>query len=88
MLSKERKAELAKKFGKNETDTGSAAVQVAIITERIGYLTPHLKDNKHDYSSKRGMMKLIGKRRRFLRFIQNQDAGAYQNLIKELGLRK
>ena len=88
MVSKERVAELVKKFGKTENDTGSARVQVAIITEQITLLTEHLKKNKHDYSSQRGLQVLVGKRRSLLTYIKNNDAEEYAQLIKELGLRK
>ncbi len=88
MLSKLQKKALVAKFGKTPTDSGSPEVQVAILTEKIKYLTSHFADHKHDYHSKRGMMKMIGKRRRFLKFIQNQDQERYQKLIAELGLRK
>ncbi len=88
MLTKEVKAELTKKFGKNPQDTGSAEVQVAILTERIKYLTPHLAENKQDKHSKTGLMKLIGKRRRFLKYIKNTSEESYKKLIDELGIRK
>ena len=88
MVSKERVAELVKQFGKTENDTGSARVQVAIITEQITLLTEHLKKNKHDYSSQRGLQCLVGKRRSLLTYIKNNDAEEYAQLIKELGLRK
>ncbi len=88
MLTKEMTAELGKKFGKSEKDTGSAAVQVAIITERIKYLTPHLSANKQDKHSKIGLMKLIGKRRRLLRYVRTTNEEGYKNLITELGIRK
>ena len=88
MVSKERVAELVKKFGKTENDTGSARVQVAIITEQITLLTEHLKKNKHDYSSQRGLQILVGKRRSLLTYIKNNSVEEYAQLIKELGLRK
>ena len=88
MVSKERVAELVKKFGKTENDTGSARVQVAIITEQITLLTEHLKKNKHDYSSQRGLQILVGKRRSLLTYIKNNDVEEYAQLIKDLGLRK
>jgi small subunit ribosomal protein S15 len=88
MISKEETAELAKKFGKTPTDTGSAEVQVAILTTRIKNLTPHFSKHIHDHHSKRGLMKLIGRRRRLLRFVQKQSSESYGKLIKDLGLRK
>lgn len=88
MLTTERKQELVKKFGKNEKDVGCTAVQVAILTERINTLRPHFDKHTHDYHSNRGLLKMIGKRRRLLKFYAESDAQGYQNLIKELGLRK
>jgi small subunit ribosomal protein S15 len=88
MITNERKAELIKQFGANEKDTGSASVQVAILTERIKNLTGHFGKHKHDYHGKRGLMKLIGQRRRLLRYISASGPEKYQSLIKELGLRK
>ncbi len=86
-LSKEQTAELVKKFGKNENDTGSAEVQVAILTARIRYLTEHLKTHKKDHHTRRGLMMLVGKRRRLLTYIKNRDINEYRELIKELGIR-
>lgn len=88
MLTKERKSELTKEFGKTANDSGSPEVQIALMTERINYLTSHFGNHKLDHHSKRGMMKLIGKRRRFLRYLQKQNPESYQNLINKLGLRK
>ena len=88
MITAEKTQELIKKFGKSENDSGSAAVQVAINTERINNLTKHFADHKHDFHSKTGLMKLIGKRRRFLRYIKNNNEAEYKKLISELGLRK
>lgn len=81
-------AELAEKFGKNAKDTGNVSVQIALITQRINYLSPHFLTHKKDHAGKRGLMKLIGKRKGLLRYLQNGDEAAYQKLIKELGLRK
>ncbi len=81
-------AELIKKFGKNEKDSGNADVQVAVLTERISQLTPHFKDHKHDKHGMTGLMKMIGKRRRLLKYIKNKDETRYTKLINELGLRK
>jgi small subunit ribosomal protein S15 len=88
MLTVAQRKEIVKKFGKNENDSGSASVQVALLTERIKYLTPHFADHKHDHHSMRGLMKMIGSRRSLLRYIKNNDESKYQDLIKELGLRK
>ena len=87
-LSKERKAELVKKFGKNEKDTGSIQVQVALLTEQIKALTAHLKKNHKDDASKRGLMILVGQRRSLLDYLIRTDRDAYLKLIVELGLRK
>ena len=87
-LSKERKAELVKKFGKNEKDTGSIQVQVALLTEQIKALTAHLKKNHKDAASKRGLMILVGQRRSLLDYLVRTDRDAYLKLIVDLGLRK
>ncbi len=86
-ISKEKTAEIIKEFGKTETDSGSAAVQVAILTERIRNLTEHLKVHKKDNHTRRGLMMLIGKRRGMLKYIKNRDIDAYRDLIKRLGIR-
>jgi small subunit ribosomal protein S15 len=88
LLTKERKDELIKEFGAHEGDTGSSEVQVAILTDRIKYLTEHLKANKHDYHTRRGLLKLVGQRRRHLRYINNRDVNRYREMIARLGLRK
>ncbi|GMV85906.1 MAG: 30S ribosomal protein S15 [Dehalococcoidia bacterium] len=88
MLTKERKAELIGDFAVHATDTGSPEVQVAILTERIKYLTTHLKANKHDYHTRRGLLKLVGQRRRQLRYLNNRDVNRYREVIARLGLRK
>ena len=87
-LTKERKAELINKFGKNEKDTGSVQVQVALLTDQIKALTAHLKANKKDATAKRSLMKLVGQRRSLLGYLQKTDRDAYLKLIAELGLRK
>ena len=87
-LTKERKAELVKKFGKNEKDTGSVQVQVALLTEQIQAWTAHLKKNHRDAASKRGLMILVGQRRSLLDYLVRTDREAYLKLIVELGLRK
>ena len=87
-LTKERKAELVKKFGKNEKDTGSVQVQVALLTEQIQALTAHLKKNHKDAASKRGLMILVGQWRSLLDYLVRTDREAYLKLIVDLGLRK
>ena len=87
-LSKERKAELVKKFGKNEKDTGSVQVQVALLTEQINALTAHMKANHNDASSKRALSVLVGQRRSLLDYLIRTDREAYLKLIVELGLRQ
>lgn len=86
-ISKERKAELIKQYGKNEQDSGSAAVQVAILTDRIHELTEHMKSHKKDFHTRRGLLMLVGKRRRLLSYIKKNDINEYRELIKELGIR-
>lgn len=86
-ISKERTAELIKQYGKNEHDSGSAEVQVAILTERIRNLTEHLKVHKKDNHTRRGLMMLIGKRRGLLKYIKKNDIQHYRDLIKQLGIR-
>ena len=87
-VTKERKAELVKKFGENEKDTGSTKVQIAILTEEINDLTEHLKVHKHDYHSKRGLLMKVGKRRSLLDYLKKNDVVSYRELIKELNIRK
>lgn len=88
MISKEKKAEIIKEYGRTPEDTGSPEVQVAILTERIRELTEHLKVNKKDHHSRRGMLKMIGQRRNLLAYLQKKDIDAYRNLIERLGLRR
>ena len=88
MITKEERKEIVKKFGKNENDSGSAEVQVALLTRRIKNLTPHFKNHIHDFHSNRGLLKMVGQRKALLRYVQRKDEGRYNNLIKELGLRK
>jgi len=87
-LSKEEKTEIIKTYGENAQDTGSAEVQIALLTKRITELTEHFKTHKKDHSSRRGLLKLVGKRRRLLRYLHDNDLDAYRKLIKDLGLRK
>lgn len=86
-ISKERVAELVKEYGKGEGDSGSAEVQVAILTERIRNLTEHLKVHKKDNHTRRGLMMLIGKRRGMLKYIKDRNIDEYRALIKKLGIR-
>jgi small subunit ribosomal protein S15 len=86
-ISKERKAELIKEFGKNEHDSGSAEVQVAILTDRIKELTEHMKSHKKDFHTRRGLLMLVGKRRRLLSYIKKNDINNYRELIAKLGIR-
>lgn len=88
MITQQQKSELVKKFGKNEKDSGSPEVQVAILTARINDLQGHFKEHNHDYHSNRGLLKMIGQRRSLLRYVKGQSDERYTNLIKELGLRK
>jgi small subunit ribosomal protein S15 len=87
-LGKEEKTVIIEKFRANDKDTGSSDVQVALLTRRIGQLVEHLKSHKHDHHSRRGLLMLIGQRRRHLAYINRQDSHKYQALIAELGLRK
>lgn len=86
-ISKERVAELIAEFGKNTQDSGSAEVQVAILSERIRNLTEHLKAHPKDHHTRRGLLMLVGKRRRLLVYIKNRDILEYRELIKKLGIR-
>ncbi|MCI5950623.1 MAG: 30S ribosomal protein S15 [Parolsenella sp.] len=86
-ISKERKAELIKQYGKNEQDSGSAAVQAAILTDRIRELTEHMKSHKKDFHTRRGLLMLVGKRRRLLSYIKKNDINEYRELIARLGIR-
>jgi len=87
-LTKERKAELVKKFGKDSKDTGSIEVQIAILTEEINTLTEHFKEHKHDHHSKRGLLRKVGQRRSLLNYLIKNDVTRYRAIVKELGLRK
>lgn len=88
MLETERKQEIIDRFKKHESDTGSPEVQIAILTERIEVLTEHLKFHKKDHHSRRGLLKMVGQRRRLLNYLQKNDVERYRGLVKELGLRK
>lgn len=86
-ISKERKAELTAQFGKNAQDTGNSKVQVAIMTERIRELTEHMKSHQKDFHTRRGLLMLVGKRRRLLSYIKKNDINEYRELIAQLGIR-
>ena len=87
-LTQKRKQELITEYQVHETDTGSAELQVAMLTERINQLTQHLKNNDKDHSSRRGLLKMIGRRRRLLSYINQKDSQRYQKLIARLGIRR
>ena len=87
-LTKEAKAELVKKYGKNTNDTGSAEVQIAILTEEIKELTDHLKNHTHDFHSRRGLLRKVGQRRSLLNYLVKEDVTRYRKIVKDLGLRK
>lgn len=87
-ITTEEKKEIFAKFGKSATDTGSAEAQVALFTERISRLTEHLKEHKKDHSTRLGLLKLVGKRRRLLNYIMKNDIEGYRKLIADLGIRK
>lgn len=88
MISSEKKQATIKSLQTDKKDTGSSAVQVGILTERIKELTEHLKVNKKDFAARRGLLQMVGKRRRLLRYIAEQDSQAYLDLIKKLGIRR
>ena len=87
-MTQERKQELVEKFGDNPTDTGKAEVQIALMTERINELTEHLRAHRKDHHSRRGLLMIVGRRRRFLNYLQRKDLERYRALVRELGLRK
>ena len=87
-MDKEKKAEIISEYRSKEGDTGSTEVQVALLTDRIKQLTNHMTENKHDFHSQRGLLKLVGQRRRLLNYLNREDVSRYNKLIKRLGLRK
>ena len=87
-LTKERKSEVIESYRTHDSDTGSPEVQVAILTERITYLTDHFKSHKKDHHSRRGLLKLVGQRRRLLDYLIQKDIARYRNLIQRLGIRR
>ena len=88
MISKEKKAEIIKAYGRTPEDTGSPEVQIALLTESIVELNEHLKVNKKDHHSRRGLLKMVGQRRNLLAYLKKKDLDAYRTLIERLGLRK
>ena len=87
-LTTAKKQEIVKKFARGEKDTGSAEVQIAILTEEINVLTEHLKEHKHDHHSRRGLLKKVGQRRSMLNYLAKKDVTRYREVVKQLGLRK
>jgi small subunit ribosomal protein S15 len=87
-LDKEKKTQIITTYQARENDTGSTEVQVALLTERIRQLTTHMAAHRHDYHTQRGLLKLVGQRRRLLAYLSREDVGRYNQLIKKLGLRK
>ena len=87
-LTSERKKEITERFGKSDTDTGSTEVQIAMLTERINHLTEHLRAHRKDHHSRRGLLMLVGRRRRLLNYLRRDDLERYRSLVSELGLRR
>ncbi|GAB4289513.1 MAG: 30S ribosomal protein S15 [Ignavibacteriaceae bacterium] len=87
-MTKEEKLEIIKKYGENEKDSGKPEVQIALLTKRINDLTEHFNNHKKDHHSRRGLMKMVGKRRRLLDYLMAKDISRYRNIIKELNIRK
>jgi small subunit ribosomal protein S15 len=87
-LTQEKKQELIGKYGRSDGDTGSTEVQVALLTERINYLTDHLRTHSKDHHSRRGLLMLVGRRRRLLRYLERSDLDRYRELVADLGLRR
>ncbi len=88
MITSEQKKEIVEKFGSSSANTGDSKVQIALLTARINDLQDHFKANPKDHASRRGLLKLVGQRRRLLRYVRNRDINEYRSLIAELGLRK
>ncbi|ACY40139.1 30S ribosomal protein S15 [Blattabacterium sp. (Blattella germanica) str. Bge] len=87
-MTAEKKKEIFKTYGTSVYDTGSSKAQVALFTYRINYLSNHLKNNKKDFNTERALVKLVGKRKKLLKYIEKRDINSYKNIIKHLGLRK
>ena len=83
-----KKKEIIEKFKTHDTDTGSSEVQIALLSDRISYLTDHFQSHKKDHHSRRGLLKMVGQRRSLLKYLKNKDINRYRTLIKELGIRK
>ncbi len=88
MLTKEQKNQLIRTYGKNEHDSGSTEVQIALLTARIVYLTEHFKQQPKDFHSRRGLLRLVGRRRNFLNYLKAENVDRYQEIIKKLGIRR
>ena len=88
MISKDKKAEAVKKLARSDKDVGSPEVQVAILTERIKEVTEHVKANKHDFMARRGLMQMVGKRKKLLKYLEKTDFNLYKETVSKLGLRK
>jgi small subunit ribosomal protein S15 len=84
----EKKSEIIEKYKTHDTDTGSSEVQIALLSDRISYLTEHFKVHKKDHHSRRGLLKLVGQRRRLLQYLKQRDIAKYRTIIQELGIRK
>ena len=87
MITKERKSEIVKEYGCKENDTGSPEVQIALLTERINYLTDHFREQPKDFHSRRGLLKLVGQRRNFLRYLKLKDQNRFSEITQRLGIR-
>ena len=87
MITKERKSEIVKEYGRKENDSGSPEVQIALLTERINYLTEHFRDQPKDFNSRRGLLKLVGQRRNFLRYLKLKDQNRFSEITQRLGIR-
>ena len=87
-ITAEEKREIISRFGRDESDTGKTEVQVALLTHRINHLTEHLREHKHDHHSRRGLLMLVGRRRRFLDYLRSTDLEGYRELIQQIGLRR
>jgi small subunit ribosomal protein S15 len=87
-ITPDEKREIVERFGKGSEDTGATEVQIALLTRRINHLTEHVREHAHDHHSRRGLLMLVGRRRRFLNYLQRKDLEGYRSLIRELGLRR
>ena len=87
-MTAEEKQEVVARFGRDATDTGRAQVQIALLTRRINHLTDHVRTHRHDHHSRRGLLMLVGRRRRLLNYLQKSDLEGYRSLVRELGLRR